>query len=55
MRRTDLTSFFNQNVLDTSSVGRSTYTYKSVNHVNLYGRDETLDFQNKPGQVDILG
>ena len=46
----------NQNVLDISSVGiRSTYTYKSVNRVNVYGRDETLDFQNEPGQVDMLG
>ena len=44
-----------QNVLDISSVGGSTYTYKSVNRVNVYGGDETLDFQNKPGQVDMLG
>ena len=34
----------NQIVLDISSVGRSTYTYKSVNCVNVYGRDVTLDF-----------
>ena len=33
----------NQIVLDISSVGRSTYTYKSVNCVNVYGRDVTLD------------
>ena len=36
---------FNQNVFEISSVGRSTYTYKSVNCVNVYGRDVTLDFQ----------
>ena len=29
----------NQIVLDISSVGRSTYTYKSVNRVNVYGRE----------------
>ena len=28
----------NQIVLDISSVGRSIYTYKSVNCVNVYGR-----------------
>ena len=33
----------NQIVLDISSVGRSTYTYKSVNCVNVYGGDVTLD------------
>ena len=33
----------NQIVLDISSVGRSIYTYKSVNCVNVYGRDVTLD------------
>ena len=33
----------NQNVLDISSAGRSAYTYKSVNCVNVYGRDVTLD------------
>ena len=33
----------NQTVLDISSVGRSTYTYKSVNCVNVNGRDVTLD------------
>ena len=33
----------NQIVLDISSVGRSTYTYKSVNCVSVYGRDVTLD------------
>ena len=33
----------NQIVIDISSVGRSTYTYKSVNCVNVYGRDVTLD------------
>ena len=33
----------NQIALDISSVGRSTYTYKSVNCVNVYGRDVTLD------------
>ena len=31
----------NQIVLDISSVGRSIYTYKSVNCVNVYGRDVT--------------
>ena len=38
---------FNQNVFEISSVGRSTstYTYKSVNCVNVYGRDVTLDLQ----------
>ena len=36
---------FNQNVFEISSVGRSTYTYKSVNRVNVYGRDVSLDFQ----------
>ena len=36
---------FNQNVFEISSVGRSTYIYKSVNCVNVYGRDVTLDFQ----------
>ena len=30
-------------VFGTSSVGRSTYTYKTVNCVNVYGRDATLD------------
>ena len=35
----------NQNVFEISSVSRSTYTYKSVNRVNVYGRDVTLDFQ----------
>ena len=34
---------FNQIVLDISSVGRSTYTYKSVNCVNVYGRDVTSE------------
>ena len=43
---------FNENVFDISSVGRSTYTYKSVNRVNVYGKDVTLDFQNKLGRVD---
>ena len=33
----------NQIVLDISSVGRSIYTYKSVNCVNVYGRDVTTD------------
>ena len=33
----------NQTILDISSVGRSTYTYKSVNCVNVNGRDVTLD------------
>ena len=33
------------NVFEISSVGRSTYTYKSVNRVNVYGRDVTLDYQ----------
>ena len=33
----------NQIVLDISSVGRSIYTYKSVNCVNVYGRDVTSD------------
>ena len=36
---------FNQNVFEISSAGRSTYTYKRVNRVNVYGRDVTLDFQ----------
>ena len=36
---------FNQNVFEISSVGRSTCTYKSVNCVNVYGRDVTLDLQ----------
>ena len=36
---------FNENGFEISSVGRSTYTYKSVNPVNVYGRDVTLDFQ----------
>ena len=36
---------FNQNVLEISSAGGSTYTYKSVNCVNVYGRDVTLDLQ----------
>ena len=40
----------NQIVIDISSVGRSTYTYKSVNCVNVYGRDVTLDL----GRVYIL-
>ena len=35
---------FNQNVFEISSVRRSTHTYKSVNCVNVYGRDETLEF-----------
>ena len=39
---------FNENVFDISSVGGTTYTYKRVNHVNVYGRDENLDFQNQP-------
>ena len=30
---------FNQNVFEISSVGRSTYTCKSVNCVSVYGRD----------------
>ena len=33
----------NQIVLDISSVGKSIYTYKSVNCVNVYGRDVTSD------------
>ena len=33
----------NQIVVDISSVGRSTRTYKSVNCVNVNGRDVTLD------------
>ena len=33
----------NQTVLNISSDGRSTYTYKSVNCVNVNGRDVTLD------------
>ena len=33
----------NQTILDISSVGRSTYTCKSVNCVNVNGRDVTLD------------
>ena len=33
----------NQIVLDISCVGRSTYTYKSVNCANVYGRDVTSD------------
>ena len=36
---------FNQNVFEISSVGTSTYTYKSVNCVNFYDRDVTLDLQ----------
>ena len=36
---------FNQNVFEIASVGRSTYTYKSVNCVNVYGRDVTSDLQ----------
>ena len=36
---------FNQNVFEISSVGRSTYTYKSLNCVNFYGRDVTLDLR----------
>ena len=36
---------FNQKVFEISSVGRSTYTYKSVNCVTVYDRDVTLDFQ----------
>ena len=36
---------FNQNVFEISSVGRSTYTNKSVNCVNVYGRDVTSDLQ----------
>ena len=36
---------YNHNVFEISSVGRSTYTYKSVSRVNVYGRDVTLDFQ----------
>ena len=36
---------FNQNVFEILSVGRSTYTYKSVNRVNVNGRDVTLNFQ----------
>ena len=39
---------FNENVFDISSVGGTTYTDKSVNHVNVYGRDVNLDFKNKP-------
>ena len=35
----------NQNVFKISSVGRSTYTYKSVNGVNVYGRDVTSELQ----------
>ena len=42
---------FNQNVFDISSVHKSTYTHKSVNRLNVYGRDVTD--QNKPGGVDI--
>ena len=34
---------FNQNVFQISFVGRSTYTYKSVNCMNVYGRDVTSD------------
>ena len=45
---------FNQNLLDISSVGRSTYTNESVNRVNVYGGEVTLDFQNKLGRVDML-
>ena len=33
----------NQTILDISSVGRSTYTYKSVNCVNVNSRDVTSD------------
>ena len=40
----------NQNVLDISSAGRSAYTYKCVNCVNVYGRDVTLDF----GRVNYI-
>ena len=36
---------FDQNILDISSVCRSTLTHKSVSRVNVYGRDVTLDFQ----------
>ena len=32
-----------------ASVGGTTYTYKSGNHVNVYGRDVNFDFQKKPG------
>ena len=39
----------NQIVLDISSVDRSIYTYKSVNCVNVCGRDVTSDL----GQVYI--
>ena len=39
----------NQTILDISCVGRSTYTYKSVNCVNVNGRDVTLDL----GRVNI--
>ena len=38
---------FIKNLLDISSVGVTTYTYKSVNDVNVYGRDVKFDFQNR--------
>ena len=44
----------NQNVFEIPCVGRSTYTYKSVNRVSVYGRGVTVDFQNKLGRVDML-
>ena len=34
---------FIKNVFEISSVGRNIFTYKSVNCVNVYGRDVTLD------------
>ena len=44
---------FNQNIFEISSVGRSTYTYKSVNCVNVYGRDVNFKSSNKLGRVNI--
>ena len=43
---------FNKNVFDILSVDNSTYTYKSVNRLDVYGT--TSDFQNKLGRVDML-
>ena len=44
---------FNQNVFEISSVGRSTYTYKNVNRVNVYSKDVTLDFQTNLVELTV--
>ena len=44
---------FNQNIFEISSVGRSTYTFKYVNCVNVYSRD--VNTHASPTKIMTIG